>query len=49
MFYHVFSTFYKVRGAVVPHTSNVHTVRGAGPHIENQCAGDHYTKASLLQ
>ena len=31
-----------MRGAVVPHTSNVRTARDAGPHIKNQCAGDHY-------
>ena len=31
----------KVRVAVVPSTSNVRTVRGAGPHTKNQCAGVH--------
>ena len=51
MLYHGFSHFIqsaeKVRDAVVPHTSNVRTVRGAGPHIKNQCAAIMFKPGSI--
>ena len=46
-FFHFFKSAEKVRDAVVPHTSKVRTVRGAGPHTKNQCAGVHYFKLAF--
>ena len=46
-FFPLFQCVEKVRGAVVPHISNVRTVRGARPYIKKQCAGVHYLSNML--